>query len=224
MATIYLTFDDGPLAGTDDVIAVLQAKRAKGTLFMVGDHVMPGFRGDLLTAAHAGPYTSVANHSSTHGNRRYSEYYRNPTTVVAGFRRTTETLGISERPVRARLPGRNTWRVGNIVATDPTNGGDSGPAANGLAGDGYRVYGWDLEWPMERGRPAASADQIAARVRTSLSAGRTKKPGHLVLLAHDIMFRASNQDRQKLERLIDLLRGDGHDFAFISGFDGAAAG
>lgn len=34
MPTVYLTFDDGPLAGTDDVIDVLNQKRVKGSLLI----------------------------------------------------------------------------------------------------------------------------------------------------------------------------------------------
>jgi len=31
--TLYLTFDDGPLGGTDDVIATLNETKVKGILF-----------------------------------------------------------------------------------------------------------------------------------------------------------------------------------------------
>lgn len=224
MAFIYLTFDDGPLPGTDDVIAVLVAKRAKGTLFMVGDHVQPGWRTQQLEAAHTRDYVMVANHSTTHANLRYTEYYRNPRAVFEGFERANGTLRITQRPVRARLPGRNTWRVGSIVENAPTNGGDSGAAANLLAAAGYRIYGWDVEWNMSGGRPSDTVDQVLERIDWVMANGRTRKPGHVVLLSHDKMFRSSNHDRGKLELLIDRLRGAGHSFPFITGFDGAAAG
>ena len=146
MAVIYLAFDDGPLGGTDDVIGALNAKRAKGTVFLVGDHISTDWRRDQLTAAHSSEFVQVANHSSTHANRQYAEYYRNPATVLEGFQRATATLRIERRPIPARLPGRNTWRVGSIVQNDPVNSGDSGPAADRLFRAGYRIYGWDVEW------------------------------------------------------------------------------
>lgn len=224
MAVIYLTFDDGPLAGTDDVIAVLNAKQAKGTLFMVGAHVSSDWRRHQLDAAHSSRFVQVANHSTTHANRQYSEYYRNPRAVVEGFQQATRTLRIAQRPIRARLPGRNTWRVGNIVQNDPVNSGDSGAAADLLATAGYRIYGWDVEWGMSGGRPTDTADLVVQRIDRVIAAGTVKKAGHVVLLTHDVMFRASNHDRGKLERLIDLLRNAGHSFAFITGFDGTSAG
>ena len=224
MAVVYLTFDDGPLGGTDDVIAVLNAKRAKGTLFLVGDHVSSDWRRRQLDAAHSSEYIEVANHSTTHASGDYSGYYGNPRGVLEGFQAATQTLRITQRPVPARLPGRNTWRVGSIVHNDPTNRGDSGGAANLLAGAGYRIYGWDVEWQMSRGRPQGTADSVVQRIDRMAAAGSVKKAGHVVLLTHDVMFRASNHDRGKLERLIDLLRAAGHSFAFISDFDGSAAG
>lgn len=224
MAVVYLTFDDGPLGGTDDVIAVLNAKRAKGTVFLVGDHVSSDWRRTVLNDAHNSEYVQVANHSSTHANHRYAEYYGNPATVVEGFQRATRTLRIERRPVPARLPGRNTWRVGNIVHNDPANRGDSGAAADRLAAAGYRIYGWDVEWQTSDGRPQGTAEQMVQRIDRVAAGGNVKKAGHVVLLTHDVMFRASNHDRSKLERLIDLLRAAGHSFAFITDFDGAAAG
>ena len=224
MAVVYLTFDDGPLGGTDDVIAVLNAKRAKGTLFLVGDHVSSDWRRRQLNDAHSSEYIQVANHSTTHASGDYRGYYSNPRGVLQGFQRATETLRITQRPIPARLPGRNTWRVGSIVHNDPTNSRDSGAAADLLAGAGYRVYGWDVEWPMSGGRPEGTADSVVQRIDRMATAGSVKKAGHVVLLAHDVQFRASNHDRGKLERLIDLLQPAGHSFAFISDFDGTAAG
>jgi len=40
-STVYLTFDDGPLGGTDDVIATLNEMKVRGTLFMVGNCQVP---------------------------------------------------------------------------------------------------------------------------------------------------------------------------------------
>ncbi|WP_245468131.1 MULTISPECIES: polysaccharide deacetylase family protein [unclassified Mesorhizobium] len=36
--TVYLTFDDGPLNGTANILDVLQAEQVPATLFMVGMH------------------------------------------------------------------------------------------------------------------------------------------------------------------------------------------
>lgn len=67
MATIYLTFDDGPLAGSDDVISVLNAEQVRGTMFMIGIHVTGSlFRQSILQAAQASWFVEIGNHSNTH--------------------------------------------------------------------------------------------------------------------------------------------------------------
>lgn len=224
MAVVYLTFDDGPVAGTDDVVSVLTKKQVKGTVFLVGGQISSNFARGVLKAAKSSRFVEVANHSTTHADHRYREYYSKPTDVVTGFDAATKTLGITAKPVPARFPGRNTWRVGSLTLTDPTNGKDSAAAADKLAKAGYRIYGWDEEWAMKSGRPVGTAEQVVARIKAKLDAGRTAKKGHVVVLMHDIMFRASKGDRTKLERLVDLLQAAGHSFAFMSAFDGTPGG
>ena len=224
MAVVYLTFDDGPIGGTDDIVAVLNNKQVKGTVFLVGDRVSTRFGGRVLDAAHSSRYVEIGNHSTTHADGRYATYYGRPADVFAGFEEATRTLRIAQRPVRARLPGRNTWRAGRFIATDPTNGGDSAAAADRLAAAGYRIYGWDDEWHRQNGRPLETVDQSLAMMRRRLVSGKTMKKDHFVLLTHDNMFRSSQGDRPKLERLIDALSNEGHSFAFISEFDGTVGG
>lgn len=175
MAVIYLTFDDGPVAGTDDVVAVLTNKQIKGTVFLVGGQITSKFAREVLTGAHSSQYVQVGNHSTTHADQRYRDYYSKPADVVAGFEEATKTLRITRKPVPARLPGRDTWRVGSLVATDPTNGGDSAAAANQLTAAGYRIYGWDEEWHVIGGRPVETVDQIVALIKGRLAGGRTNR-------------------------------------------------
>ena len=40
--TVFLTFDDGPLNGTPNVLDVLQAEQVPAALFMVGSHAEAG--------------------------------------------------------------------------------------------------------------------------------------------------------------------------------------
>lgn len=209
---IYLTFDDGPLAGTDDVVAVLTEKEVKGTLFLVGGHVVGQRRTSLLNVARSTAYVEIANHSQTHANGRYAEYYADPSAVVAGFKEASEVLGLTGPGIPARLPGRNTWRVGSISANDLA----SGAAADLLAAEGYVIYGWDVEWRMRQGSPAQTPEEVHNEITTALESGRTRKANKVIVLAHDVMFRASRGNRTKLATLIDLLKGDGHTFEFVS--------
>ena len=233
MATVYLTFDDGPLAGTDDVIAVLNAEQVKGTLFMVGDHVSSAWRRGVLNDAHGSRFVQVANHSSTHAGGAYRAYYGgSPQTVLDGFNRATTTLRITGRPIDARLPGRNTWRACNIVRTDPANRSDSSGAANLLARNGYRIFGWDVEWRRTgsaaaegAGHPDQRAGDLVREIGSSLRrTGGTQKPDKCIVLMHDTMFRASRSegggvtDRQQLVQFIQALKQAGCGFDFMSSY------
>ena len=222
MATVYLTFDDGPLAGSDDVISVLNAEQVRGTMFMVGAHVTgSSFRQGILRAAQASWFVEIGNHSNTHANNRYQLYYQSPESVLQGFNEANEVLGLwgPRRIIPARLPGRNTWRVGGITSTDS----GSGPAAELLASNGYVIYGWDVEWPMSRGRPAATPQEVIANINQVLSDNRTKKPNKVVVLMHDVMFRTSTGGKDQLVQFIRELRSatpgpTAHTFDFISNY------
>lgn len=45
--TVYLTFDDGPRYGTDDVLRILNEQNVKGTFFMVGFHTYLSSENDV---------------------------------------------------------------------------------------------------------------------------------------------------------------------------------
>ena len=78
MANVFLTFDDGPLGGTDDVLAVLRRRKVDGTLFMVSNHLNTDWRRRRLKEAQDSVYAEVANHSKTHANNQYKKYYADP--------------------------------------------------------------------------------------------------------------------------------------------------
>ena len=233
MATVYLTFDDGPLAGTDDVIVVLNAEQVKGTLFMVGDHISTPWRRGVLSDAHASRFVQVANHSSTHANNAYqANYGGNPQTVLDGFNRATATLRITGEPVDARLPGRNTWRAGTIVRTDPANGSDSATAANLLHRNGFRIFGWDVEWrrtsrsaPEGAGHPDQRPSDMVREISGSLSrSGGTQQADKCIVLMHDTMFRASQSEgggvtnRAQLVQFLQGLKRAGYSFDFMANY------
>jgi peptidoglycan/xylan/chitin deacetylase (PgdA/CDA1 family) len=214
MATVFLTFDDGPLAGSDDVVSVLNTEQVKGTLFMVGVHVQGSFRQGVLETAKKSPFVEIGNHSNTHANNQYQLYYQSPNSVLQGFRQANNVLGLSGQRIPARLPGRNTWRVGNIISTDS----GSGPAADLLARNGFSIYGWDVEWPMSGGKPATAPADVVANIERALSNMATKKPDKVVVLMHDVMFRASTEGREQLVQIIKELKKAKHTFSFISDF------
>jgi len=213
MAQVYLTFDDGPVFGTDDVIGVLNETSAKGTLFMVSDHTAGTWSAKVLKDAQASAFVQIGNHSKTHANLKYQEYYRkNPAEILANFLEANTVLGLNKKPFHARLPGRNTWRVDGINRTNL----NSGAAADILARNGFRIYGWDVEWGHTQGICDGTPAEIAARI--GAKAGSAAKPGKVIVLMHDAQFRQSRQQRSKLTELIIALRRTGHTLEFISSY------
>ena len=214
-ATVFLTFDDGPQPGTDDVIGVLEAKQVKGTLFMVGEHVeQSAWRKGVLKSAQNSRYVELANHSNTHAHNKYQQYYKDPDKVAEGFDTASHTLGLSGKSIPARLPGRNTWRVGQITQNDLA----SGAAADKLARNGYRIYGWDSEWHMKNGNTVESPEEMFSTVKAVFEKKKTKKVGKQIILMHDVMFKASTGGKHKLERFIDLLKNAGYQMETISNY------
>lgn len=77
---IYLTFDDGIQAGTEEVLQLLKEKGIKGTFFLTGVHLWYAFSyypekaKKILQDIYENHI--IANHSYSHANDHYSSFYR----------------------------------------------------------------------------------------------------------------------------------------------------
>lgn len=85
---IALTFDDGPSAATDDILATLRAHGVKATFFVLGSRVSsrPGTMAEMQADGHV-----VANHSATHP-RLGRKYQRDPDLLIDQVRTTHEAI------------------------------------------------------------------------------------------------------------------------------------
>jgi peptidoglycan/xylan/chitin deacetylase (PgdA/CDA1 family) len=152
------------------------------------------------------PYIEIGNHSFTHAHDHYKEYYEKPDSVVSDFEKNQQELHIKYR--LARLPGRNIWRLKNIRINDVNSGEVAADDLNKL---GYRIFGWDLEWQHngETGIPLQSVNAILESIGSKLREGKTVMKNHLVLLAHDEMFR-NGWEESELKQLILRLKEKGN--------------
>ena len=201
--SVYLSTDDGPFRCSGNVDAVVREMEVPLAAFVVGKHARSKRYHAYLEAYRSDPYVTLANHSYSHANGHYSDYYRHPERVLEDFERNRKFLGLSDR--RGRLPGRDSWRIGGR-AYDADKSARA--AADLLASHGYTLYGWDLEWTHTRsGKPIGSADALYRKIRYQLERGHGFTPGHLMLLMHDQMF-GSVGAREELKRLITLLKED----------------
>ena len=201
--SVYLTSDDGPLKGSPNLDAAIRETKVPLTAFVVGKHAHPSLYRSYLEGYRNNPYITLANHSYTHANGHYIDYYRHPMQVLADFEKNRVVLGLGDR--RGRLPGRDSWRLGGR-AYDADRSATA--AADLLASHGYTLYGWDLEWThTHSGRPIGTAEELYRRIKFQLYRGHTYTPGHLMLLMHDQMFGTLSA-KMELKRLIMLLKND----------------
>lgn len=213
---IFLTFDDGPLIGTENVVDVMNQLAVPATLFMVGKHTQADKEmQNSFLLAYNDNLLQVSSHSYSHANNRYRLFYQNPEGVLEDFNKSADLLHLQNKD--ARLPGRNTWRIGERKKNDPA--ARSQEAADLLKENGYTLFGWDIEWQhYDNGEPIQSVAQLL-RMITNAVEDSTKcfEPYKLVLLSHDQMF-AKKENKEKLVELVNGLKARGYRFELIRNY------
>jgi peptidoglycan/xylan/chitin deacetylase (PgdA/CDA1 family) len=211
--TIYLTFDDGPLAGSEDVNDAVRREKTKINVFVVGLNIQYSRRLQrYLQMYETNSWIEVGNHSFSHAHDDYNSYYSNPDAVFQDFLKNEKTLNLPNK--LARLPGRNMWRLKDRRKDDVKSGSK---AADILFANGFKVFGWDLEWchDPKSGAPIQTVEDMIHLIEQSFSEKRTVTENHLVILCHDEMFRKSWEESE-LKQLIDKLRAKGFNFGHLS--------
>ena len=170
---------------------------------MVGLHASSKSDGHQIVSMIRDAYPEIllANHSFTHAMGKYNFFYKHPSTAKADFLKAQDSLAVLFKI--ARLPGNNAWaEKGVIHASWLTR-----PVSRLLDSAGYNIIGWDLEWHFGKRteRPVQTPEQLAVQVDTLLTKNRTHTPHHLVLLAHDRMFR-NQSDADSLAKFIAILK------------------
>lgn len=200
---IYLTFDDGPLNGSENIDSVILAERLKISVFLVGENAERSkLFGNYYKLYEQNPFVEAYNHSFTHANGKYELFYSKPENVLEDIQKNEQLLNLSYKIVR--LPGRNIWRIGSRARDDIKSGS---AAADLLAKSGYKLYGWDIEWQhnAKDGTPIQSVDEMTKEIESRLENGNTFTKDHIVILIHDEMFR-KKWEESELKQLIDKLR------------------
>jgi len=195
---LFLTFDDGPIRGTDILLNDLKATGVKATFFVQGsnfsrvkidgkEHMGAGqiqeyirYLKRIIDEGHL-----LGSHSYWH--KPYSEPQWMFDDFVRNLKEIEKVLG---KPLPdtfykyIRLPGSNTWRVENIKQNDPMI-----KNANAIADlfKGVKIFGWDIEW-----KPGTTAKDMAEETKNKFKSGAGKIPGKLVLLAHDKDFNGKS--------------------------------
>jgi len=223
--TIYLTFDDGPLSGTENVIDVLSQDSIPATMFMIGKHIDSSrYRKELFLNAIDEPYILVANHTYSHANGRYRHFYSSISRVKKDLQKMENKL-LNQDPAHGfmccRLAGRNVFRLPNIRKNDPAiKRSREYDAYNALRDDGFSIFGWDYQWSYnpKNGKPYKSPQTLVRDIEKIYHRGRTKKAGKLILLMHDFEFKDRFNGKKKLRKFITLLQERGWSFGTLDSY------
>jgi peptidoglycan/xylan/chitin deacetylase (PgdA/CDA1 family) len=205
--TIYLSFDDGPLEGSEDINDAVKKEDIPINVFVVGLHALSSKRMEGFYKLYEdNAYIEIGNHSFTHAHDHYQLYYEKPDSVLHDFIKNQDELQIKNK--FARLPGRNMWRLKDLAINDVNTGKTS---ADSLYKNGYKVFGWDIEWQHsgETGAPIQSVGEMMEIIEKKFKEGKPIKKNHLVLLSHDEMFR-NGWEESELKQLILKLKAKGN--------------
>lgn len=199
---IYLTFDDGPNQGTENLLKILDKRNVCATAFLVGRHAYGSTKQkNDFKLLKENPRIELANHSFTHAHNKYSDFYKSPNAVVRDFDIAKDSLKLHDKI--ARTPGRNIWRLNNINVTDIKS---STAAADGLKRAGYKVIGWDLEWrPTHKMTLKGSHEAMLKKVDSIFLNDLEKTSRHLVFLTHDQYLRDTDSINE-LDLFIEKLQ------------------
>ncbi len=211
---IYLSFDDGPLNGSQNINKIVNLEKVPINVMVVGEHVFKAKKNkEYFDNYIKNRYVEVNNHSYSHAGHQYKKYYSNPTGVLCDFNHSMNSLGLDNKI--ARLPGRNIWRLDGRKKGGHIN---TRKSANLLSSNGFKIIGWDVEWrynPITK-KPRDTYKEVFDKIKHKLDTNSTFTKSNVVILAHDSMFR-SKKEAQKLQDLIRLIKvTDGYEIVPLS--------
>jgi peptidoglycan-N-acetylglucosamine deacetylase len=199
---LYLTFDDGPLPGSEAINQLVTENKFKASVFVVGKHTNNG-RNSLRTLKdyEKNPYIDVCNHSYTHANNQYDKFYGRPDTALADIVKNEKELGLTLKTVR--LPGRQLWSLPERDLNVKVS--SAGKTAEMLKAQGFKIIGWDVEWASKGTKPKETPEDMVAKIEKLYKDDMTFTRNHLVVLAHDPMF-SKPEGQAQLVKFVQLLR------------------
>jgi len=216
--TIYITSDDGPLDGTTNIIDIANELHIPITLFLVGKHVISE-RFDTIERGRSSKYIQIANHSYSHANGHYYQFYKDIPNVIEDMKKNNSILKLGNEVVDARLPGRNIFRLPDDMSRDEFGiKKPKGDEPDMIYRAGFKLYGWDLEWRNHKYVPIQSVDTMLLDIKVLFKKNQTFKRNKLIILMHDPMFGHEGNGKILLLSLLRRLKSDGYQFDFIRNY------
>lgn len=210
---IYLTIDDAPLNGSEYIDSIIGDTKIKTNIFLVGNSINGSHRfRKYYNLMKENPYIAIYNHSYSHADNKYTQYYKSPEKVLNDFETNQTNFNINHKI--ARLPGRNLWQIGERKKNYKQTGATS---AKLLAQHGYRIFGWDIEWhynPKDN-TPKQTIEELVEEIEEIYNKSLAFTSNHIVLLMHDQMFAKTNEHND-LKKLINQLQERDYVFEYLS--------
>ena len=194
--TVYLTFDDGPSARTDEILATLAEKDVKATFFVIGHSDEADFERmrQIVAQGH-----TIGMHSYTHN---YEKVYASVESFLDEFYRIftqiREVTGVS--PTAFRFPG------GSINGYD---GGFYQEIISEMIRRGFVPYDWNISSEDAASGRILSVDTLVNNVVRN-AGGKVR----CFVLFHDNADKTTSA--QAVGPVIDRLREMGFSFDAIS--------
>lgn len=186
----YLTFDDGPSATTDSVLAILEEYDVPATFFIMGINLESEQNIERLKAIVDAGHT-IAVHTYTHN---YSEIYKSVETYLDDFylvwSKIYEITGV--KCDIFRFPGGSINSYNAAVYQE---------IISELTRRGFVYYDWNV----------SSEDSVASNVPVSMILENSSKIGNLskiILLMHDSAYK--NSTVSALPQIIELYQKSGY--------------
>ncbi|MGM9626373.1 MAG: polysaccharide deacetylase family protein [Eubacteriales bacterium] len=207
---IYLTFDDGPCAGTDEVLEILAAYDVKATFFTLGMYaaIYPERIKAISDAGHL-----LGCHSYSHA---YMELYQSAETVLdeidAWKRAVAASLGEAPESVVFRFPGgAGTYYMDDTRFTE---------IFWALIDAGYTVFDWTFadndRYPAGKPEEQSMEDYLKTSTVVTLDNCEASPLLPKIMLMHD----TSKETIAVLSWIIEYLQGEGYTFGTLDELDG----
>ena len=195
----YVTFDDGPSCNTEEILQILQEKKAVATFFLISDNLTEKRQKSVKKLIAQG--NEVGIHTACH---EHEIMYKNDTDFMRDFMTAYEkiekTTGV--KPKVQRFPwGSNNGFVRGFV--------DS--ATEKMHEMGVKSFDWSVSGE-DAVRMNVSTAEIIANVKKDLT--RFQYP---IILLHD--SGGAKNTPKALPRILDYIRQQGYEFGVLSDRD-----
>ena len=186
---VYLTFDDGPSAYTDEILDILKEENVKATFFVV---VNEDSRGDQLRRITREGHT-IAIHSASHD---YKKIYKD----IRAFMNDVETAGrwiydiTGVKTKYYRFPGGSSNDVSQVPIKD---------CIDYLNKQGYTYYDWNA-----MNDDAETTYHTADELKDTALGYVRNNGGDSVVLMHDL--EGHHETVEALKGLIETLKAEGY--------------